>query len=300
MTQAVCIDDRVAEVGECPVWDAARGLLWWVDIYGGVVFGLDPARGVRRSRRLEGHRLAAALAPCADGRLLVGTEHGLHLLDPDSGALAFAGDPRGGRDWLAFNDARVDPHGALWIGTYDSRFVEGSPGGREGVLFRIGPDGAAGEPWSGVPVVNGPAFAPDGSRIYVADTMAGTILAAPLDAGGLAGPFVPVAASAGAGGRPDGLAVDAAGCLWAAMWVGGRVVRYRPSGEIERIVALPVAMTLSCTFGGPGRTTLFVATATDGLDAAARAAQPLAGRLFAVETDVAGQPERGFPASLLG
>lgn len=292
--KALCIDDRVAAVGENPVWDDRRSILWWTDIYGGRVMGLEPSSGRQHDHLLGGHRLAAALAPCADGRLLVGSEHGLHLFDPDSGRLDRAiNDPRGGRDWLAFNDARTDAHGALWIGTYDER-----PGQAGAVLFRIAPNGVVSEPWGEVAVVNGPAFSPDGGTIYVADTMAGRLLAAPLGPSGFAGSLHTFAELDGEGG-PDGITTDSEGALWVAHWQRGRVVRYLPSGRCDRSIYLPVPMTLSCAYGGPELSTLYVTTADDGMDAAALAAAPLSGRLFAADPGVAGLTERRFHPTLL-
>jgi len=293
MTGAACLDDRIAVVGECPLWDERRGRLHWVDMYGPALHGLEPATGRCSTLRLDGHRLAAALAPSSDGRLLVGTDRGLHLADPESGGLERVGDPRGERPWLAFNDARTDPHGALWIGTYDER-----PGEAGAVLFRIGPDGTVDEPWGGVAVVNGPAFSPDGATLYVADTMAGRILSAPLGPDGLLGAPRPFAELDGEGG-PDGLTTDAEGGLWVAHWQGGRVVRVLPSGRFDREILLPVPMTLSCAFGGPGLRTLYVTTATDGMTEAALGAAPLSGRLFGVDAGVTGLPERCFDLALV-
>ena len=277
------------------MWDDRRSILWWTDIYGGCVMGLEPSSGQQHNHLLGGdHRLAAALALCADGCLLVGSEHGLHLLDPDSGRLDRAvKDPRDGRDWLAFNDARTDAHGALWIGTYDER-----PGQAGAVLFRIAPDGVVSEPWAGVAVVNGPAFSPDGGTLYVADTMAGRLLAAPLGQRGLAGSLQTFAELDGEGG-PDGLTTDSEGGLWVAHWQRGRVVRYLPSGRCHRTISLPVPMPLSCAFGGPELLTLYVTTGDDGMNAAALAAAPLSGRLFAVDPGVTGLAERRFQPALL-
>ncbi|MBN6056685.1 SMP-30/gluconolactonase/LRE family protein, partial [Nonomuraea sp. RK-328] len=67
------------------------------------------------------------------------------------------------------------------------------------------------------------------------------------------------------GGAPDGMAIDAEGCLWIAMWGGGRLVRLDPEGRLLSEVPVPVAQPSSCAFGGPDLDVLYVTTAREGL-----------------------------------
>src|SRR6185437_3439795 len=94
--------------------------------------------------------------------------------------------------------------------------------------------------------------------------------------------------TAGQAATPDGSAVDAHGYLWNAQWGGWRVVRYAPDGRIDMTIAMPVEQPSSCAFGGEDMTTLFVTSAWDELSPQARAGQPVAGGLFAIETGVKG------------
>jgi sugar lactone lactonase YvrE len=79
-------------------------------------------------------------------------------------------------------------------------------------------------------------------------------------------------------GFPDGLTVDAEGCVWVALWQGSAVRRYTPGGELDRVIELPVPLVTACAFGGPDLTDLYITTARAGL------AEPpaLAGSLFVV------------------
>jgi sugar lactone lactonase YvrE len=95
-------------------------------------------------------------------------------------------------------------------------------------------------------------------------------------------------------GFPDGLTVDADGCLWVAMWDGGAVHRYTPTGVLDRVVGVPATRTTACAFGGPGLGDLYITSATAGLDPAKRADQPLAGSLFVLPGAGAGLPGHAF------
>ncbi len=100
-------------------------------------------------------------------------------------------------------------------------------------------------------------------------------------------PFIRIADDAG---YPDGMTVDSEGCLWVAHWGGWRVTRYAPDGGIMSILRLSVAQVTSCAFGGENMNILYITSASVGLDSPARAAQPLAGGLFAVKVDTVGLP----------
>jgi sugar lactone lactonase YvrE len=87
------------------------------------------------------------------------------------------------------------------------------------------------------------------------------------------------------------MTLDAEGMLWVAHWEGSRVTRWDPqSGRLLETVDLPVERVTSCTFGGPQLATLFITTASHGLQPDALVDQPLAGGLFAVQPGVTGRP----------
>ena len=97
-------------------------------------------------------------------------------------------------------------------------------------------------------------------------------------------------------GVPDGLCVDAEGCVWSAHWGGWRITRYAPDGRIERVLQMPVPQPSSCTFGGPGLATLYVTSAAISMSAADLAKAPDGGGLFALEVGVRGLPASRFAA----
>ena len=57
---------------------------------------------------------------------------------------------------------------------------------------------------------------------------------------------------------PDGLAVDAEGGVWVALWDGGAVFRLSPEGKLDDVIALPCGRVTACSFGGEGLDELFI------------------------------------------
>jgi sugar lactone lactonase YvrE len=180
--------------------------------------------------------------------------------------------------------------GNLWAGT--KHVGEREP---VGALFRLNRDLSVNTLDGGIICANGPAFSPDGGTAYFADSSARTIYRYAVDTrSGAVGGRQVFATTGPADGEPDGMTVDAEGCLWVALWGGWRVRRYAPDGRIEREIRLPVPQPTSPAFGGPDMTTLFVTSARRDLDDAALAAAPLSGSLFAIEVDVRGLVESRF------
>ena len=95
-------------------------------------------------------------------------------------------------------------------------------------------------------------------------------------------------------GQPDGLTVDAEGCVWLALWCGGAVHRYTPAGILDTIVRIPAFQATSCTFGGSDGRDLFVTSASYRLDPRDAADHPRSGRVFACRPGVAGLPTAAF------
>ena len=59
---------------------------------------------------------------------------------------------------------------------------------------------------------------------------------------------------------PDGATVDSDGLLWVAIFEGSKIAVFRPDGELERLIPLPISLPGSVIFGGPSLQQLFVAT----------------------------------------
>jgi sugar lactone lactonase YvrE len=152
-----------------------------------------------------------------------------------------------------------------------------APGG--GTLSRITGDGSVSGVLDDVAVSNGIGWSPDGRQMYYIDSPTRRIDVFDYEAAGgtVANrrPFVEIEDGAG---FPDGLTVDADGCVWVALWDGSAVRRYSPAGELDRVIELPVPRVTACAFGGADLSDLYVTTARVGLTAP----HPMAGALLVV------------------
>lgn len=212
---------------------------------------------------------------------MVNLRDGIGLYDAAGAFSWLVHDPVPGRRG---NDAAVAPDGALWAGTmrYDEDEVGGS-------LTRVAADGSATDALGVVACSNGTGWSPDGRLMYYVDSGTGRIDV--LDFLGERAvyrrPFAVIETGAG---TPDGLTVDADGCVWVALWDGAALRRYAPDGRLDRTVVLPVRRPTSCAFGGAGLRDLYISTARTGLTAP----HPLSGSLLVLPDVGVGMPGTPF------
>lgn len=283
------VGDVRARFGEGPCWDPATETLLWVDIAGGALHRTT-ANGTTANgetangetvRTVLGGEVAAAF-PTDRGTVAVARDNTLLEISGGEVVGEVAGltpQPR-----MRFNDGGCDPRGRLLIGTMH---LDKEPG--TAALYRLDEDLVPVA--TGATVSNGLGWSPDGTRLYYADSPTLRVDVFDYDPGtGVPTGRRVLADVSDSGGRPDGLTVDAEGCIWVAMILGGEIRRYTPDGALDRVVALPVSHPTSVAFGGPDLTQLFVTTGWEPLSEAERAAQPLAGRLLRLDPGVRGLP----------
>jgi sugar lactone lactonase YvrE len=284
--KAVPCTDEQNILGEGARWDGRRDELLRVDIVAGRIFRdrVDADGALSPVARYQVAGTVGAVAPIDrdEGWLLAANRGFLHLaLDGSTHPLADVAP-----DETRMNDAACDPVGRFWAGTkaHDNR-----PGG--GALYRLERDGQVELMLDGLTISNGIGWSPDGSTMYLADTVPRVIHAFAFDIehGTISeGRVLVTIPEVGAG--PDGLTVDAAGDIWVAIFGGARVQRYSPDGALRQELSVPASQATSCAFGGPGLRTLYVTTATEGWSEEQRRADRNAGLVYRLETDATGRP----------
>lgn len=276
------------------MWHPVSRRLYWCDIPAGELHGWDPQQQAHQHWNLGAD--VACCAPVADGTLLLALRTGIVHFDPADGRVTPLVSAPYDTAQERFNDGKVDPMGRFWVGTiYEPRQP---PLAR---VYRLTLDRAGHRlevMADGVTVSNGLAFSPDGRTVYRSDTTSHRVWRADLmDAQGEPGPWAEVAVFplrrpeqplADYGGRPDGAAVDQAGCYWVAMFEGQRLVRLSPTGEQLQSIDLPVRCPTMPCFGGDDLRTLYVTTARDKRPADELQAQPWAGCVLQARVEVPG------------
>ena len=283
LAQISCVADVKAILAEGPVWVAPESAIYWVDINGKKVFRVHNGETKSWDTPLK----VGSIWPREDGGFVAGTEQGLAFTD--FARFDLFANPEEGLPDNRFNDGKTDRQGRFWAGTMDNR-----ERAARGTLYRLDPDRRLTAIDSGYRVTNGPAFSPDGRTMYHNDSSLQLTYAFDLDEAGNASNRRPFIQSGKGDGYPDGMTVDAEGCLWIAFWDGWSIRRFSPSGERLLQLDVPVQRPTSCAFGGDDLKTLFITSASRDLEGTELDRQPLAGGLFAADVGVQGIAELPF------
>ena len=288
MLQAELLFDSRCRLGEGPLWHPTEQRLYWVDIENNNLYQSNP--------ELTGYTKTKFPTPIGafgfikGGGLILATGEGFAACDGQPDTLRYLWHPFPDQPKLRMNDGKVDPAGRFWAGTLD-------PAHAQAALYRLDPDNARHTLLQEIGISNGLGWSPDRKTMYTTDSLRYTIYAFDYDlaTGEIRNqrPFAQLPKDV-RGIVPDGLCVDAEGCVWSAQWNGWQVVRYSPAGEILQTIELPTQLVTSCCFGGPNLDRLFITTAWTDLSPEERQAQPLAGSVFTVKTTTQGQPANFF------
>ena len=234
-----------------------EGALLFSDLRAGGVHRLDPSG--RIDVVLPDRTGIGGTCLHADGGLVVSGPDLCHVRGEQRRVLLELGDlaPRPGRLAVGFNDIAADGDGRVLAGVL-RQDDDGEPVPGELVWVtasrehRVVHDDVH---------PNGIGLSPQGIRAYVADTFRRRLIVFALPAG-RPPRAVGELSTAAIPGLPDGVAVDAEGCIWVAFYRGSCVVRFTSGGRVAQRVAVPALKPLSvCLTAGPDPS-LYIVTAT--------------------------------------
>ncbi|WP_135362819.1 SMP-30/gluconolactonase/LRE family protein [Halosimplex halophilum] len=283
------VADTRCHTGEGPLWHPDEEVVYFLDIPRADLYRYDPAVG-SHERALDAEGSIGGFTIQESGDLLLFCDEGrIQPWSPETGL----GDPLvasiDGEEESRFNDVIADPEGRVFCGTMPT------PDGEPGTLYRLDTDGSLSVAVEDAELSNGLGFTPDRERLYFTETEASRISRYRYDrATGELSDRETFLDASDLAGHPDGMTVDAQGCVWSAFWDGGRIARYDPDGTELARVEFPAKKVSAVTFGGPDYHTAYVTTALGPGEGPAGTREEEgsgAGALFSVDLGVGGVPE---------
>ena len=238
-------------IGESPRWHEGR--LWLCNWGAAEVIAVDPHGRFEVIAKVP-TSLPFSIDWLPDGRLLVVSGREARLLRRQAdGSLAVHADLSPLADTC--NEIVVDGRGGVYVNG-----GRGDPMGSDfsGLILHIAPDGSARQVADAIAFPNGMAVTPDNATLIIAESHGRRLTAFDIAAdGGLSNRRV--WADLG-DGYPDGICIDAEGCVWYADVPNRRCVRVREGGEVLATVEADRGC-FACMLGGADGRTLFIAAA---------------------------------------
>ena len=270
-----------AELGESPVWDEQKGVLYFVDITRGRIHVL-----LQNGKTETVYKSAArigALALTDKGNLIFTEDARVAMLVLQTGEVSHISPAIHDGTGCRFNDGACDPQGRFITG-----LLHEGPDRRPGALYRFGCSDEAHVMQQGIALPNGLAWSEDGNTLYFVDSIACSIFQAAYSAYGMPEHIRLFAKTPTGLGRPDGIALDKEGGLWVCQFNGGCLLRYDRNGCLSDRVVMPVPRPTSCCFGGEDLGTLFITTARFAMTVPELIQYPDAGDLYAINPGISG------------
>lgn len=273
------------QLGESPLWDHRRGLLFWVDIDNCIIHSLEPETKLLLNYAL--HEKIGCLALAGEKDFILATESGFYLWNPETNHKNLLLAVQMPDKRMLFNDGKIDPLGRFWIGSKGPQGMSS--------LWILKNDTLE-EKISNLSISNGLDWDLERGYFYHTDSAENSIYRYKIDAefNNLSDNEVFFQPSIG---TPDGLTLDSEGNIWTAIWDGWKVIQLNPQGKILTEIAVPVQRPTSLTFGGEDFKSLFITSAFVGLCKNERQSQTSAGNLFMLKTDFRGSASEIFEIS---
>ena len=277
------ISEVTSDLGEGPIWSADTNSVTWTDITQNTFHTADIDTGKTMSFGVPS--MVGAIAHSKDGGYIAATQKGFARIGVDgkySPLHSFLPDD------MRMNDGKVDPSGRFWAGSMALSFEKG-----RGSLYVLEKDKSYRSILDDITLSNGMGWSPDAQYFYYIDSVPGVLKRFDYDlhTGQISNPKDLITFDSSSG-IPDGMSMSSDGKIVIALWDGGRIEIYEPSGEKVSEITLGVSRPTSCTFAGPNRDILIVSTASQGIN---RADEPLSGKILAVTgTGLIGLPTRRY------
>ena len=277
------ISEVVSDLGEGPIWTPETNSVTWTDITQNTFHTANIDTGKTESFGVPS--MVGAIGHTKDGNYIAATQKGFARISVEgkySPLHSFL------QDDMRMNDGKVDPAGRFWAGSMALSFEKD-----RGSLYVLEIDNSYQKVLDNITLSNGMGWSPDARYFYYIDSIPGVLkrFDYDLDNGKISNPKNLITFDASTG-VPDGMSVSSDGKIVVALWDGGRIEIYEPTGAKVSEIKLGVSRPTCCTFAGSNQDILIVSTASQGID---RAGEPLAGKILAVTgTGLSGLPTQQY------
>lgn len=263
---------------EGPRWH--KGRLWFSDFYVHEVVAVD-LKG-NRETIVEVPNQPSGLGFLPDGRLLVVSMVDRKLMRLDEDGLVEVADLSDLAPYHC-NDMVVDAQGRAYVGNFGYNYAAGEPE-RSTVLILVTPEGEVQVVAEDLAFPNGTVITADGQTMVIGESSGNRLTAFDIETDGSLSNrriWAPLDVP------PDGICLDAEGCIWVAVPdEPGGFIRVAEGGEVKERIDLEDRGGYACMLGGEDRRTLFMLEAftsdKDRIDGRGN------GRIRIVEVEVPG------------
>ena len=265
---------------EGPRWRGGR--LWFSDMHARRIMTVDPAGNSEIVGTVPNRPSGLGWLP--DGRLLVVSMRDRRLLRMESTGLVEHADMSGFAEHEC-NDMVVDSMGRAYVGHFGFNHF-GRAEFRPASMLLAEPDGNVRVVADDLKFPNGTVIADDGHTLIVSETYGRRLTAFDVESdGSLSGRRT----WANLEMAPDGICLDADGCIWVASPTERAVVRVGEGGDISKRIDVG-RRAIACMLGGADRRLLFILTSET-----TQPEKALATRSARIETARVEVPGAGLP-----
>lgn len=287
ITGAAVLHPSGCILGESPMWHNERNSCFWVDIEGCIIYEYSMLNKSCRQYQLSQRVSLIVKSNIADA-LILGLQGGVARFNLTTETLSFITTELNA-DWKTYrcNDGGVDNMGRFWISTTELNHKADA-----GALYCVDEEFVVTEKLDKLSISNGMAWTADNKRLFHTDSVSRAIKSYFYDeqTGDLEFERVAVQIPVESG-IPDGIALDAEGKLWIALWGGYGIGRYDvDSGEMLSFIDIPAPYVSSCAFVGEALDRLIITTAKKEMTESDLNEFPQSGHIFIVEPGATGLP----------
>ncbi|KKY23591.1 putative calcium homeostasis protein [Phaeomoniella chlamydospora] len=290
--------DLKCKLGEGPWYNEKRNEVRFLDIMSEKLYTADLNEGQSSLREYDTGSSIGVTADIegSDAEIVAGSKEGFAKFNLATGKKEILAKfwPEGETEQFhkfRSNDGACDSRGRFWVGAFnDPKYIEPQEGAA--VMFRFDPDGSIHRMWDNLSIPNGFQWSADDKTMYMTDGPAKCIWQwdFEIETGKISNQRPFFKREEGPGDM-DGSAMDEEGCIWNAVFGGGRVLRIAKDGsKVIGEVKLPTK-NITCPFFA-GTELIITSAVDDSKD------DPISdrygGSVFRIDVGVKGRPRNTY------